>query len=160
MNNTFSLKEGLRAFLKTKILFILICFSSSAFAQNVSKKQLREYRNHPHWINMMNDSNVNYFQAKAAFEEYWKGKPNPESIMEGEKEEGGEKRSLLSRLTKSEKTYNAEILQYSVEHKKFVFWLRENAPYVKEDGSIMSQDEREAMVQQELNNRKTATPSK
>lgn len=161
MNNNFSLKEKLCAFLKSKLLFLLICFSFSAFAQNeCSKKQLREFRNHAHWVSMMNDSTVNYFQAKIAFEEFWKGKPTPESIMEGEKEEQGEERSLISRILKSEKTYHAEILEYSVEHKKFLHWLRVNKPYVKEDGSIMSEEEKQALVQQELNNRKAATSNK
>jgi hypothetical protein len=160
MNNNFSLKERPRAFLKSKLLFLIICFSISAFAQNENKKLLREYRKNAHWITMMNDSNVNYFQAKIAFEEFWKGKPTPESIMEGEKEEQGEERSFVSRILKSKKSYNAEILEYSVEHKKFLHWLRENEPYVKEDGTIMTQEEKEAMVQQELNNRKAATPSK
>lgn len=108
---------------------------------------------------MMNDSSVNYFQAKIAFEEFWRGKPSPESIMEGEKEEQ-EERSFLSRILKSEKTYNAEILQYAEEHKKFLHWLRVNKPYVKEDGSIMSEEEKQALVQQELNNRKAATSNK
>jgi hypothetical protein len=161
MNNNFSLKERPCAFLKSQLLFLLICFSFSAFAQNeCSKKQLREYRNHAHWVSMMNDSTVNYFQAKIAFEEFWKGKPTPESIMEGEKEEQGEERSLIARILKSEKTYQAEILEYSVEHKKFLHWLRVNAPYVKQDGSIMSQKEKDAMLQQELMNRNSSTPSK
>lgn len=161
MNNNFSFKERPCAFLKSKLLFILIYFSCSAFAQHeCSKEQLREYRKNAHWVSMMNDSSVNYFQAKIAFEEFWKGKPTPESIMEGEKEEQGEERSLISRILKSEETYNAEILEYSEEHKKFLHWLRVNAPYVREDGSIMSQEERDAMVQQELRNRNAVTPSK
>lgn len=165
MKNNLVCWGRLCSFLQFKILFILFFLGSSAFAQNdslhqCSKKQLREYRKKAQWVNMMNDTNVNYFQAKIAFEEFWKGKPSPESIMEGEKEEGDNERSLLSRIFISEKKYNAEILQYSEEHKKFLNWLRVNAPYVKEDGTIMSQQEKEALIQQELKNRQAATPSK
>lgn len=161
----FTYRGRLCAFLKIKFIIILLCFGSSAFAQNdslhqCSKKQLREFRKNAHWVAMMSDTNVNYFKAKIAFEEYWRGKPSPESIMEGEKEEEGEKRSLLSRALKSEKRYNAEILEYAQEHKKFLHWLRVNKPYVKEDGSIMSEEEKQALVQQELNNRKAATSNK
>lgn len=164
MKNYLTYWGRICSFLKIKLLFILFCSGSSAIAQNdsvheCSKKQLREYRKNAHWVKMMNDSSVNYFQAKIAFEEFWRGKPSPESIMEGEKEEQ-EERSFLSRILKSEKTYNAEILQYAEEHKKFLHWLRVNKPYVKEDGSIMSEEEKQAMVQQELNNRKAATSNK
>ena len=151
-----SLKEGLCPFFSIKslfsFLFILSMFSSLQAQHPVSKKQLREYHKNPHWIKMMSDSSVNFYEAKTAFEEFWKDKPTPESILEGEKEEE-HKRSFVARVLKSDATYNAEITQYTEDHKKFLFWLRQNAPYVKEDGTLMSPEERDALIQQELINR-------
>ncbi|MEY3416826.1 MAG: hypothetical protein RL711_134 [Bacteroidota bacterium] len=143
---------------------VLLAFVSSANAQTNLRSQstLKEYRNHPHWISMMDDSTVNYLEAKVAFDEFWRGKPTPEELNEGEVEGENEahERNIFARLLKSDKQYKAEIVVYAFEHRKFNYWLRHNAPYVKEDGSLMSQTEREAMLQQELANRQAASSIK
>jgi hypothetical protein len=144
--------------------FLMLLALSTCIAQNTptSKKQLKAFRNHPHWVSMMDDSTVNYHEAKAAFDEFWKGKPTPEELNEGEFEEENEEheRNIFARILKSDKQYKAEIVQYAFEHRKFNYWLRTNAPYVRPDGSLMSQAERDAMVQQEIANRNTASATK
>lgn len=147
---------------KTSPILVGILLANQAFTQSIDKKQLKEYRNHPHWVKMMDDSTVNYHTAKAAFEEFWRGKPTPEELNEGEVEGENEEheRNIFARILKSDKKYKEEIVQYAFEHRKFNYWLRKNAPYVKADGSLMSQAEREAMVQQEIANRQAAASSK
>ena len=141
-----------------------ICSVANLYAQGKShsKKQLREYRNNPHWINMMDDSTANYYEAKLAFEEFWRGKPTPEQLNEGEfeAEEEEHDRSIFARILKSDNQYKAEIVQYAFEHRKFNYWLRKNAPYVKADGTVMSQAEKDQIVQQEIANRNATSNSK
>lgn len=143
------------------LLLFLLCFKEGFSQNNVSKRQLKEYRNNPVWITMMDDSTVNYHEAKTAFDEFWRGKPTPEELNEGEVEgEEEHERNIVSRMLKSDKRYKAEIVQYSFEHRKFKYWLRKNEPYVREDGSIMSQGEQDYLLNQELANRNAATNSK
>ncbi len=140
---------------KSLVLTFFVGVFMSVNGQNVSKKKLKEFQKKPVWIQLKDNPQVNYHEAKLAFETYWKNRQSPESILEGEEEEGGEEkeRSLLSRIFVSESTYQAEILQYTTEYKKMKFWLMDNAGFVKEDGTVMTEEEKLAMVQQELINR-------
>lgn len=144
------------------MLIFLLAFSMSSYAQTpITKKKLREYRNKPKWKEMMADPNVNFHEASIAFEEFWRGKDNPEELMEGENEEENEgkhkERSFLSRLFKSEKTEQAGIIQYAPDYKKFRFWQIQSVGFTKPDGTVMSRDEIQELVRQELQNRKEAT---
>jgi hypothetical protein len=138
------------------IMFFAGC--STVYAQHTSKKQLREYRNHPHWIKMMDDSTVNYREAVIAFDEFWKDKPEPEAFMRGGEEYGKEEeheRSFLQRIIKSDKKYKEEIVAYAEAYKRFGFWRMQNAAFVKEDGSIMTAAEQQKLIEQELLNRQS-----
>lgn len=140
------------------LLLAQIIFGQS---KTIDKKKLKEFRNNPVWITMMDDSTVNYYEAQIAFDEFWRGKQSPGELNEGEHgEEEEHERSIAARILKSDKRYKEEIVQYAFEHKKFKYWLRKNAPYVKEDGTVMSQSEKDALVQQELANRNAASNSK
>ena len=138
------------------IALALLGSMSSISAQELTDKaKFKAYRKSPKWIEMMNDSSVNFYEAKLAFETFWKEKPSPEELSEGELEGENEEheRSFISRIFKSDRKYKEEITQYAFAHRKFRFWLLKNAPYVKQDGTIMSQVEKEALVVQELANR-------
>ncbi len=133
----------------------------AASAQNQpDKATLKAYRKNPVWVQMMNDPNTNYNEAVAAFDEFWRGKPEPEEVMRGEREEGEserQERSFLSRLFKSEAKEEQEILQYAEEYKRFTFWRQQNAGYVKPDGKVMSPEEQQALLEQELRNRQNTS---
>lgn len=135
--------------------FSIVCSSHIIFGQTneISNKRLRSFKAHPYWIDMMQDSSVNYLEAKIAFETFWKNKPSPESIIEGETEEESEERNIFQRMVKSDKKYKSEIIQYAGAHKKFRYWLRENLAYIKPNGLLMNTSEIKALIQQELNNR-------
>lgn len=106
----------------------------------------KEYERKPLWIQMMNDPAVNYFEAKKAFDLFWKNKPLPteEDEIMGEQHGSGEKRrSFLKELFKSKKERQEEESQrYAFDYKKFKHWERLVLPYVQEDGRILSQDEK------------------
>jgi hypothetical protein len=74
---------------------------------------------------MMNDSNVNYFEAVKAFDSYWKVHERPQPEDERfEKAANGEKAQ-------------GKNIPYSLEYKKFKRWQMEMKPYVQEDGHIL-----------------------
>lgn len=140
----------------TIILLPLLFFLQFSIAQSqVEKEKLKEFRKSPKWKEMMNDPNANFDEINVAFEEFWKGKPNPLELMEEEREvlEELKERSFISRLLKSNRELKKESLQYAEDFKKFKFWKIQNEGFVKSDGRVMNQDEIQEMVQQELQRR-------
>lgn len=137
--------------MKLKLLLVCICLSVTGYVmgQESQSRKLKNYRKNPVWIQMMDDSTVNYNEAKLAFDEFWRGKETPE-------EEGFETNKKIekkSRLEKnSESTEDAK--KYAFEHKRFENWLRTKAPYVKPDGSIMTDQEIQELTNEELRRRK------
>lgn len=95
-------------------------------------------KNKPKWVDMMYDSNVNYFQAKKEFQEFWKDRGEPEEKDEHEKKE---KRSLAKRIMKSDKAIEEENTELLLPYKRFRKWLVDMEPYVQPDGSILSIEE-------------------
>jgi hypothetical protein len=133
-------------YLKMVILLLvlfLINYSGAQAQSNTTEKHSKKhnYNKDPHWISMMTDPNVNYFEAKKAFNAYWANHelPEEEGEMEGEKEE--KERSLVSRLLKSEAKVEAEKMEMKIPFKRFKRWEMEVAPYVQSDGSILSTEE-------------------
>lgn len=111
----------------TKIIFAMLftlCFFTRAWSQDGDHKKVN-YSKNPHWIQMMDDPNVNYHEAVKAFEEFWKdrGEPEVEEAETGEKKEV--ERSLLKRLFKSDEKLKEENSQYVIQYKRFKQWKRD-----------------------------------
>lgn len=125
--------------MKQLLLFLLLFTAIQSFAQ----EQNRIYKKKPVWVDMMDDENVNYYEALKAYDTFWQYHEKPENeegdwMPEGkdyfqEKEKKRSKRQL-------KELQMLEELRYEV--KRFEFWKRESEPYVQEDGSILSMDER------------------
>ncbi|HKR05383.1 MAG TPA: hypothetical protein VJY62_12180 [Bacteroidia bacterium] len=117
---------------------LLIAISTFSFSQN--SKSSKDYTKHPYWIEMMDDSTVNYFEAVKAYDEFWanRKKPREEDEIIGEKR----KKSLWDRIfsTREEKQ-EAEANKYKFLCKKFEHWKFVVQPYVQPDGRILSTDE-------------------
>lgn len=139
--------------MKRIAILILSLLAFTIYAQSSSK--LKEYRKNPLWIEMMEDKTVNYHEAVLAFDEFWKGKPEPEGELEGNNEgEEKEERSFVARIFKSDKRLKEELMSYATDFKKFRYWKRKYAAYVRTDGSIPTEEEIQLLIQQELSNRK------
>ncbi|MCZ8286099.1 MAG: hypothetical protein O9353_11655 [Bacteroidia bacterium] len=95
---------------------------------------------------MMNDSTVNYFEIKKAFDLFWQNKPLPteeEEIIGERNGKAREKESFLKNLFKSKKEKQEEDSnKYAFAYKKFKHWELINLPYVQEDGRILTANER------------------
>lgn len=112
----------------------LVDLKMSAALKDSSDSKLK---NKPKWVDMMYDSNVNYFEAKKEFQEFWKDRGEPEEKDEKEKE----KRSLAKRIMKSDKAIEEENTELLLPYKRFRKWLVDMEPYVQPDGSILSIEE-------------------
>lgn len=117
----------------------------------------------PKWVNMMDDPDVNYFEAIRAYDEFWKSTPKPveeEEMMEsGVSQKGKSKREIRRERNEREREYDrkkklsgselerAEYLKY--QSKRFENWAREVKPWVQENGHILNDAERTAIWRQQ-----------
>jgi len=134
------------------IFFMAVFACQPAYSQNSGVKSQPDYKNDPVWIKMMDDPNVNYYEAVKAYETYWSGREKPgeeeEMMAEGtdkvkkreiEKEqrererESSGKNGLKIRLEREDMTYQV---------KRFENWMHEVKPFVQEDGRILSEEDK------------------
>ena len=121
---------------------LLLLIYGKIFSQTVSEK--KDYLKNPVWIQMMDDSTTNYFEAEKAFNEYWSIRPVPseENKIIGERHQKNEKKGgFLGFKTKKEKLQE-ESEKYAFQYKKFKRWQLLNLPYVQPDGRILTTTER------------------
>lgn len=102
---------------------------------------------------MMKDPKANYYEAVKAFNLYWKNKEKPIEEMEilnedMSKHEKREHKRFEKKLSKMTPTQRQAFDELAYQFKRFKDWQRENAPYVQEDGSILSQEERNKIWEQ------------
>ena len=114
----------------TMLVLVLGLFQNLA-AQNTQEKK-------PDWIQMMNNPEVNYFDAVSNFNGYWKNKEKPEEEAE-----------LFAAKDAKTRKRNEGVITYSFEYKKFVLWQRTNLAFVKKDGTLLTREERLAAWEKE-----------
>jgi hypothetical protein len=143
---------------KISYIFILVLFLSLAVgAQNTTKKySTRKLKKEPHWIEMMNNPNANYYETIRAFRLYWKDRVLPREPFEIEGMDSFEREVGLIDENESEKErereerrrakQNKKRIDYSAEVRAFKGWLQDVKPWVREDGSIMTEQQRQAIV--------------
>jgi|SRR6185436_4447992 len=125
---------------------ILLAISTLSYSQNA--KPPKDYSKHPYWVEMMDDPNVNYFEAVKAYDEFWadRKKPKEEDEIIGEKSYSSvsekKKKTFWDRLFASrEEKEEKENNQYKFLCKKFEHWKFTVQPYVQPDGRILSAEE-------------------
>ena len=140
-------------FLKYFLLLVLVFMAVSLFAQTQYTK--REMKKKPVWMEMIKDEKANYFESLKAFELYFTKHKYP--VME--EEEMGKNTHLIERIEKHQKKLakrkhkvstnpterereKHEETKLAFEVKRFNHWEMQTRPYVKEDGSVMSTEER------------------
>jgi hypothetical protein len=127
-------------------LSVILFISFHAFAQIKSKSP--NYSKHPYWIDMIKDPKVNYFEAIKAYDEFWKNRKKPEQeddIIGQKKSESNKHRLFKTREQREE----AESHKYALDVKKFEHWKMQVKPYVQQDGSILTADEKLKLWQQQ-----------
>jgi len=144
------------------VLFLFLVFSGNSFlrAQSTNSYSKRDMRRSPLWIEMMNDPNANYFETIRAFREFWKDRILPKEpfdegfdvferevglITEGESEKEREREEKNASAKK-----RAESNFYAADVRAFKGWLQDVKPWVRSDGSIISINEREQIIQKQI----------
>jgi hypothetical protein len=133
-----------------KYLLLTVCClfcMSGAFAQNTVKAA-------PAWVKMIDDPNTNYYAAIREFESFWKGRELPieEEEVLNEEMTGREKREHKKEVRKLGKMSPSERQEYDYlvyQYKRFINWKREVFPFVQEDGRILTEQERNAIWEQQ-----------
>lgn len=100
------------------------------------------YADKPYWIDMINDTNVNYFEAIKAFESYWKNRelPTEEDLLFTDATKAKEYREEGSNENGDKNLKPAP--DYRLEYKQFRHWKLTMQPYVQPDGRILTPTER------------------
>lgn len=118
------------------LIFIILCFAVSA-----QKATPSNYKKYPVWINMMKDSNVNYFEALIAYETFWQGKKKPleeDELIGQEKTKSTHFKKESHREIKEQKSEKEVYRIYGLACKKFEHWKLQVRPYVQGDGHILT----------------------
>lgn len=132
--------QSVKPLCRKYILAFLLLISISTFSFSQNSKSSTDYSKHPYWIEMMDDSNVNYFEAIKAYDEFWaiRKKPREEDEIIGEKR----KKSLWERIFSTrEERQEVEFRKYKFPCKKFEQWKFVMQPYVQPDGRVLSTEE-------------------
>ncbi len=116
------------------------------------------YSKNPEWIQMMDNPNVNYYEAVKAYNEYWKNREKPGELEEStmnskekmkeykrEHKHDGDKKPLSDKEKKE--LQEKENMIYQI--KRFENWMLTVKPYVQEDGRILSQAEIDAISEKQ-----------
>ncbi len=153
-----SINFTMPVFSKFILSILLITFSSVfAIAQTAAKTyDPKKYKKEPLWIEMMNDPKANYYETLKAFRNYWKDRVLPREPFEMEGTESFEREVGLINEKESEKEREREEkrnakrknkgVDYSAEVRAFKGWIQGVKPWVRADGSILSEQERQAII--------------
>jgi len=124
----------------TATAFIL-CICGPAQAQNTKTTAL--YKASPVWKDMLDDPNANFFEVQKAFELFWEDREMPmeEDEIIGERDKL--KNNLINRIFNSNQLKEQEECEaLSFDCRRYRRWLIKTEPYIHDDGSIMSAEER------------------
>lgn len=152
-------------FKKNILLSLFTVIGLFCSAQTKTHYTKAEMKRNAVWIEMIKSENVNYFEALKAFELYFTKHKYP--VME--EEEMGKNTRLIERIEKHQKKLakkkhkvstdpterekeKHEKTKLAFEVKKFNHWEMQTRPYVKEDGTIMSTEERMAIWKNQKGN--------
>lgn len=143
------------------LLLVLLFWGICVQAQNDTK-----YRKTAVWIDMMEDPNVNYYEAIKAFNAYFERHKMPRIEEEEMGKEGYAYPSLKSKEEEARERQeereieaanegrfflkkNYEGMAHSVmamQVRKFKQWVQTEQSWVQADGRILSQEERQAII--------------
>jgi hypothetical protein len=96
----------------------------------------------PDWVKAIDDPNANYFKAIKAYNDFWKTHEKPADEEELMAKSLEQTKTQTKSLSKREIEQQREQDYYRYQCKRFENWVRENKPYVQDDGHILTADER------------------
>jgi hypothetical protein len=118
------------------VVFLFFSLGSSAQQRSLTEK---DYAQKPYWIQMMEVEGVNFNEAIKAYDVYWQHHDLPGEEGDRYIGKGDQKKKKISKKELRERREEAE-MRFQV--KKFLHWKIKNEPFVKDNGNIMTAEER------------------
>lgn len=131
----------------TLLLACLMAMACSA-SRKSSAAAAKQAASNTSWIQMMDDPNVNYFEAVKVFEAFWEGKTKPTSEHELFSAEDKD-HALRNSSYSTTRDVEDPSVKYRFEYKKFLHWKEDVSPYVQPNGHILTAEERIAIWEQQ-----------
>lgn len=149
------------------VLFMLLV-AAAAGAQQKAKQKYPEriYRKKPVWALMMEDPRANYYEVVKAFDLYFKRHELPVEEEEMKEMSGDKNLAQQEKIEERQRRKDADERARETELaflvKKYTLWKKMAEPWIKPDGTVMTQEEQQLLVdeqqkelkQTEQNNRK------
>lgn len=145
---------------KYLIALLTVMFASMSFGQSEDDAKKNHYKEQPVWIEMMNDPNANFYETIEAFKEYYEDRAMPEEPIEmragdsfeeeiglEEYHENGEKSE--KELERERKRDESNEPKYAAEVRAFRGWYYDNLNWLRANGSIISIQERQAIIDEQ-----------
>jgi hypothetical protein len=142
-----------------KLCFLLISalflFGHVSGQTKTKRYNPKKFSKEPVWIVMMNDPQSNYFQTIKAFRDYYQNRVLPKEPFENEEMESFEKEVGLISDKETEKKRERRLegkkqrkneQDYSAEVRAFKGWMQTVKPWVRADGSIVSAEEQQSIL--------------
>jgi len=140
-----------------KKINVLIAFIALLGLQSPLAAQQSAPIETPKWVLMMEDPNVNFFEALKEYDAYWLTHKKPSSEAEtfetqaldgkaAEERRTEEERKRVERLGPPLSGRELEVAEYlKYQSKRFDKWAIEVKPWVQDNGHILTYEERQAL---------------
>jgi hypothetical protein len=148
-----------QSLMKVIVMMLFTASCQLSFGQDQSDlNSLKNYRNSPVWIEMMGNPDANYYETIIAFREYWWDKKMPSEPFEDHATETFEIEVGLVTDKKSEEEREERLEDYQrpagtpsygAEVRAFKGWLVDSQMWLREDGSIISLQERQNIIEKQ-----------
>ena len=117
--------------------------STPATTVQTDASKLALYRSTPVWKDMLDDPNANFFEVQKAFNLFWEGKEMPAEENDIIGENHRLKNNFINRIFNAKELKEQQAREaLSFDCKKYRWWLIKTEPFIHDDGSIMSSEER------------------
>lgn len=147
----------MRSMLRNSVLVLMIICGTLSAQTGTGKYNPKKFKKEPVWIAMMNDPQANYYTTIKAFRDFWKSRVLPQEPFEAAGQETFEKEVGLIKEGESEKERERERKRasakkleesnrYAADVRAFKGWMQDVKPWLKPDGSIMTQAERQQVL--------------
>ncbi len=148
-------------FITLLLLLLATTFIVDIKAQDKTHRYTkRQMRQHPIWIELMNDPTANYYVTLQAFKEFWKNRPLPKEPFEAKEAEQFERAVGLINENESEEEREREerkatpakleeANRYAADVRAFKGWMMDIQPWVLSDGTIVPPEERQRIIDQQ-----------
>ena len=106
----------------------------------------------PQWVKLLHE-NKYYFKTIEKVEKYWAHHYKPMELEEDKPQQIKDPRRWITKIFQSQETAKSNSNDLQIDYKYFKRWKFEMEPFVKNDGTIMTEDERIAAWEQANNHK-------